>query len=138
VFDTLGGSRTIARCEGDRLLLKPANQFDLIRRIIREEGFLPYLPHPVPAELRRKGKVNFHLRPHQQRDYERFLEVGAVSVFAYPQTGKSFLTLKAIADLIGPKLILAPRKSLVAQWRASNSTWNPRRRPKSRSSFTSR
>ncbi len=118
VFDKLGGVRAITRREGFRLILKPAGQFDLIRRIIREEGFLPFLAQLVPVELRREGKVNFTLRPHQLRDYERFLEVGAVSVFAYPQTGKSFLALKACADLIGPKLILTPRRSLAAQWRA--------------------
>jgi len=44
--------------------------------------------------------------------------MGALSLFVYPQCGKSFLPLQACCDLAGPKLILAPRRALVEQWRA--------------------
>jgi hypothetical protein len=126
VMEKLGGAKAIARREGNRLILRPASRFDILRRIIREEGFLPYTPQPVPVDLRResqvarddKGKPAFTLRPHQAQDYQRFLETGAVSVFSFPQTGKSFLPLAAFADLKGPKLILCPRRSLVDQWQA--------------------
>ncbi len=126
VMDKLGGAKTIARREGNRLFLRPASRFDILRRIIREEGFLPYTEQPVPAELRReslvarddKGRPAFSLRAYQERDYRRFLETSAVSVFAYPQTGKSYLALQAMADLRGQKLILCPRRSLVDQWQA--------------------
>jgi hypothetical protein len=126
VMEKLGGAKAIARREGNRLILRPASRFDILRRIIREEGFLPYTPQPVPADLRResqaahddRGKPAFTLRPHQAQDYQRFMETGAVSVFAYPQTGKSYLPLQAFADLKGPKLILCPRRSLVDQWQA--------------------
>jgi hypothetical protein len=126
VMEKLGGAKAIARREGNRLILRPASRFDILRRIIREEGFLPYTPRPVPADLRRdsqvardnKGKPAFTLRLHQAQDYQRFMEAGAVSVFAFPQTGKSYLPLQAFADLKGPKLILCPRRSLVDQWQA--------------------
>ena len=118
VFDSVGGSRAITRREGNRLFFKPANRFELIRQIIRQYGFLPYTPQPVPAELRRTGKTTFTLRPHQRKAYEYFLETGAISLFVYPQMGKSFVALQAMADLVGPKLVLVPRRSLADQWRA--------------------
>lgn len=125
-YHKLGGNKAIARREGNNLILRPASRFDVLRQIIREEGILPYQPRPVPVELRRapaiaqdeQGRPAFHLREHQARDYRRFLECGAVSVFAYPQTGKSFLALQACAELRGLKLILCPRRSLVEQWKA--------------------
>jgi hypothetical protein len=124
-YNKLGGAKTIVRREGQRLILRPASRFDILRRIIREEGILPYKPQPIPAEYLRPpaildeaGNASFTLRPHQARDFERFLQCGAVSVFAYPQTGKTFLALFACAALKGPKLIIAPRRSLVAQWKA--------------------
>jgi DNA excision repair protein ERCC-3 len=125
-YSKLGGAKTIARREGASLILRPASRFDVLRQIIREEGILPYAPRAVPVALRRapevarddQGHAAFQLREHQARDYRRFLECGAVSVFAYPQTGKSFLALQACAELRGLKLILCPRRSLVEQWKA--------------------
>lgn len=126
VMEKLGGAKAVVRREGNRLFLRPASRFDILRRIIREEGFLPYTPQPIPPEMLReslvarddKGQPAFTLRSHQERDYQRFMESGAVSIFAYPQTGKSYLPLQAFADLRGPKLILCPRRSLVDQWQA--------------------
>lgn len=126
VAERLGGSKAIVRREGNRLYLRPASRFDILRAIIREEGFLPYEPRPVSANLRRtpetaqdeRGRPAFVLRPHQQRDYDRFLETSAVSVFSRPQTGKSYLPLQACAELKGPKLVLCPRRTLAEQWRA--------------------
>ena len=62
--------------------------------------------------------MGFTLRPHQRRSYEYFLETSAISLFVYPQMGKSFVALQAMADLVGPKLVLVPRRSLADQWRA--------------------
>src|SRR5579859_3842520 len=70
VADRLGGSKVIARREGSRLILRPASRFDILRRIIRDEGFLPFTPQPLPAALRRaalvaradKGQPAFTLR----------------------------------------------------------------------------
>jgi hypothetical protein len=126
VMEKLGGAKAIARREGNRLILRPASRFDILRRIIREEGFLPFTPMPVPEDLLRTslvargdhGEPAFRLRAHQMSDYQKFMQSSAVSVFAYPQTGKSYLPLQAFADLKGPKLILCPRRSLVDQWRA--------------------
>lgn len=118
VFEALGGSRAITRRDGNRLYFKPAHRFELIRQIIRQYGFLPYTPQAVPAELRRAGKTTFTLRPQQRKAYDYFLETGAISLFVYPQMGKSFVALQAMADLIGPKLVLVPRRSLADQWRA--------------------
>ena len=117
-FDAIGGAQTVTRREDNRLLFKPAKRFDLIRQIIRQYGFLPYTPQPVPTDLRRDGKVNFTLRPYQRQSYDYFLTTSAISLFVYPQTGKSFVALQAMADLTGPKLVLVPRRSLADQWRA--------------------
>jgi len=117
-YEALRATHSIARRDGARLFFKPASRFDLIRQIIRQYGFLPYTPQPVPAELRRAGKTTFTLRPHQRQAYEYFLETGAISLFVYPQLGKSFVALQAMADLVGPKLVLVPRRSLADQWRA--------------------
>ena len=62
--------------------------------------------------------MSFTLRPHQRKAYEYFLETSAISLFVYPQMGKSFVALQAMADLVGPKLVLVPRRSLADQWRA--------------------
>ncbi|HEY4723715.1 MAG TPA: DEAD/DEAH box helicase family protein, partial [Anaerolineae bacterium] len=109
---------SITRREGNRLFFRPASRFDLIRQIIRQYGFLPFTLQPVPGALRREGHANFTLRPHQRKAYEYFLETGAISLFVYPQMGKSFVALQAMADLVGPKLVLVPRRSLADQWRA--------------------
>ena len=117
----------IARRSGNRLTLRPASRFAVVRRIIREEGFLPFAPAPIPASLRRPrqvaqveatGQPAYTLRPYQVRAYEEFLTLGAIAVFARPQTGKTFLALEALASLTGPKLVLCPRRTLVEQWRA--------------------
>lgn len=126
VYRQLGGHATIARRVGQRLTLRPASRFHVIRKIIREEGFLPYAPAPVPIELQREpaiahdeaGRPALALRPHQNKSYQQFLELGAVSVYAAPQQGKSYLGAFACAALRGPKLILVPRKALADQWRA--------------------
>lgn len=118
--------KNVARVEGKRLHLKAANRFDVIRQIIREYGILPYAPAPVPNEYRRdasahiatleNGEPAFTLRDYQARDYARFLELGAASIFAYGQTGKSYVVLQALAALKGPKIIFVPTRSLRDQW----------------------
>lgn len=122
----LGGARHIARRAGNTLWLRPASRFQVLRQIIREQGFLPYEPAPVPATLRRppalardeEGAPALALRPHQQAAWERFLALGAVSLLAPPQTGKTMVALMACAALAGRKLILVPRRALAEQWRA--------------------
>jgi DNA excision repair protein ERCC-3 len=118
VYDALSETRAVTRRDGNRLVFRPASRFDLIRQIIRQYGFLPYTPQPVHADLKRSSKVNFELRPYQRKAYEYFLETGAISLFVYPQMGKSFVALQAMADLVGPKLVLVPRRSLADQWHA--------------------
>ena len=121
------GRANIARRNGNRLTLKPAARFAVVRRIIREEGFLPFAPSPIPQELLRpravatveeSGQPAFTLRSYQTEAYRQFLELGAVAVFARPQTGNTFLTLEARASLTGPKLVLCPRRALLELWRA--------------------
>ncbi len=94
----------VAKVEGNQIHLKPASRFDIIRRLIREDGILPYAPAPIPQEDRREparfiardehDQPLFTLRPHQQRDYERFLELGSVR-----------------------KIIFVPTRALAAQWK---------------------
>lgn len=111
---------------GERIHLKPASRFDIIRKIIREDGILPFAPSPIPEELRRDrsqhvvrdedGVPMFSLRGYQQRAYDKLLEFGRESLFWYGQTGKSFVALEGLAGLQGPKLILCPTRTLREQW----------------------
>ncbi len=119
--------KAVAGRTGNRLTLKPASRFDVLRRMIKEDGILPYTTAPIPLELRRDPEQykstdaldgsTFQLRPWQQRTYDRdFLEWSRLTVIAWGQTGKSFLGLEACAGLRGRKLILTYRKNLREQW----------------------
>ena len=106
--------------------LRPGRITEVYRRLIREEGLIPFAPRSIPTPLRREPLVRrdedghraYTLRAHQEAGFRRFLETGSVLVTAYPQTGKTFLCLEALASLKGPKLIAVPSRALVEQWRA--------------------
>lgn len=110
----------------NRIHLKAASRFDVIRRIIRDDGILPFAPAPIPVHLQRRraefvarddnGAPLFTLRSYQQRAFDKLLELGRESLFWYGQTGKSFVALEACAALHGPKLILCPTRTLRDQW----------------------
>ena len=116
----------VRRVRPDRLDVRPGRITDVYRRLIREEGLIPFAPRPLPAHLLRDPLVRrdeaghraYTLRAHQADGFQRFLEAGSVLVTAYPQTGKTFLCLEALACLQGPKLIAVPSRALVEQWRA--------------------
>lgn len=123
VFQKFGGSDKIARREGNKLFLKPASRFEILRRIIRE-GILPFVPRPVDKEDRRPAAINqvegkplFVLRPHQFKSFEDFVKLGAVLLVPKPQTGKTFVCLQALAEIKGPKIIIAPTTQLLRQWK---------------------
>lgn len=116
--------KAVARRSGNTLTLKPASRFDVLRRIIREEGFLPYTPAPLPPSLFREPLIRQHadsstlsLRPHQREAWETFQRTGSISLVAFMQTGKSFVPLWAFACIKGPKLLLFNRRALKEQWR---------------------
>ncbi len=126
VYEKLGGDKIISRRVGNKLFIRQASRFDILRRIIREEGFLPYTPQPIPQDAMRDAKYfiaqyedkpSFELRDHQQKDFAQFKELGAACILAYPQTGKSYVVLQACAAIAGPKIIFAPSRALLAQWR---------------------
>ena len=110
----------------NRIHLKAASRFDVIRKIIREDGILPYAPAPIPSALLRardeyvandeNGAPLFALRNYQERAFAKLLELGREALFWYGQTGKSFVALEACAALHGPKLILCPTRTLRDQW----------------------
>ncbi len=118
--------RAVARVDGNRVHLKPASRFDVIRQLIREYGILPYAPTPIPQNLRRdpehyiardeNGKPMLELRPHQRKTFDEFMKFGHIAIFAWGQTGKSFVVLQALAELRGKKLILCPTRALVDSW----------------------
>ncbi len=123
VFEKLGGSTKIARRDGNKLYLRPASRFEILRRILRE-GILPFTPAPVapddlrPAEIAITDKrPAFSLRPHQRKTYEQFLSLGSALLVPKPQTGKTFVCLQALAELKGQKLIMAPSNQLLLQWK---------------------
>lgn len=124
VAQQLGRSFFTTR-RGNTLYLKADKRLDVLRRLIRDYGILPYRKNPVsPTSLHARavartedGTDAFTLRADQQASFEEFLGSGSLSLFAAPQTGKSFVVLEACARLVGPKLIIVPRRALVEQWR---------------------
>lgn len=119
--------KAVAGRVGNRLTLKPASRFDVLRRMIKEDGILPYAPAPIPRELLRNpddykaadpanGIEKFKLRAWQQKSYETFLEWSRLTLIAWGQTGKSFLGLEALAGLRGQKIVFTYRKNLKEQW----------------------
>ena len=59
-YEALSETRTVTRREGDRLFFRPANRLEIIRQIIRQYGFLPYTPQPVPSRSPSRGQSGFH------------------------------------------------------------------------------
>ena len=126
VIETIG-KKAILKRNRDQIVIRPASRFDVLRAIIRQ-GFLPFTPQPIAQEFLRdpltalvrdeKEKPLLNLRPKQLRDWEVMRDkCGNVLITAYMQTGKSFLVLWALAALKGTKVIAAPKRSIVEQWR---------------------
>lgn len=112
----LGGKKNLSSRRGNDLFVKPGARFDVIRQLIRR-GILPYQPQPIPAALFRKPLTDIVLRPHQQKDWEQFRRVGSMGIFATGGAGKTYFGLYAAAALTGDKLVLAPRRAVLDQWR---------------------
>ena len=120
--------KAVATRHGNKLTLKPASRFDVLRRMIKEDGILPFAPAPIPRELLRNpddyksadpalGLEKFKLRAWQQKTFtEEFLEWSRIGLFAWGQTGKSYLGLEGCAALRGQKIIFTYRKNLRDQW----------------------
>lgn len=138
-YTLLGGSKSFSRRQGDVLRLRPASRITVLRRLIREAGVLPFAAAPVPESLRRPSAVArdaagvplLQLRPYQQTTYAELLARGAATLIARPQLGKSYVVLQALADVAGPKLLVAPG---AASWRSgrpvASCTLRPRPPPR--------
>lgn len=97
--------------------VKKGQEFNLISALIRD-GILPFVPKPVASEdlhtIERHCK--FKLRDYQQRDFDRFLELGACGIFYPMGMGKTVMGLEAMSRLKGKKLVLVPTATLREQW----------------------
>lgn len=130
VYRKLGGRTMFSRRSGDVLRIRPSKRVEVLRRMLHDEGLLPYAAVPVPTTLRRAPlkrmvdqQPSFVLRPHQQATYDHLMETSAMSLFAPGQTGKSFVVLDVCATVTGSKLIVVPRRAIAEQWRRRSATY---------------
>jgi len=127
VYDLLGRSKRFSSRDGKRLKMTTRSRFDVLRDLMRL-GVLPYRPQAIPANLKRNTpgvSDKITLRPEQARDYQKYEQYSAVSVFATGGAGKTFFGMRAIADLKGRKIIFAPRRSILQQWEARILSYFP-------------
>lgn len=115
IWRELGGGKKFSGRDGKRLRMIQRQRFQVIRDLIRQ-GILPYTPQPISKELLRPATGKVELRAEQLRDFQTFVEYGAVSVFATGGAGKTFFGMYAADCIRGPKLILTPRRLIGAQW----------------------
>ena len=97
------------------LRVKKGQEFNLIAALIRD-GILPFVPRPVSSEDIQDRHCKFTLRDYQQRDFDRFLELGACGIFYPMGMGKTVMGLEAMCQLKGRKLVLVPSVMLREQW----------------------
>lgn len=124
VLKRLGGPKRFGRKQGNKITMIGRYRFDILRDLIRQ-GVLPYTPQRIDQEHMREGRSKIELRDKQKRDFQTFLEFGAVSVFATGGAGKTFFGMKALDVLKGRKAILAPRRSILDQWKARLQAFAP-------------
>jgi len=109
--------KLFTRRSGNKFIMAKGSKFNVMRQLIRM-GVFPYIPKPVPAStLRTPHSSKITLREKQQRDFEKFLKVGNVTVVAKGGAGKTFFGIKACEYIKGKKIIFAPRKSILEQWK---------------------
>lgn len=111
-----GGGKNFASRHGNKIKIVKSRQFDIMRNLIRS-GVLPYIPRPIPAYLLTKPNGKIILRDEQMRDFEFFVQSGAVSAIAKGGAGKSYFGMYAIQSIKGKKIIFAPRTSILEQWK---------------------
>jgi len=97
------------------VLVKKDRAFELMAALIRD-GILPFTPHPVKKTDLRASVSKFTLRDYQQKDFQIFLECGAIGIFYPMGGGKSFVALEAISQLKGRKLIFVPNATVGENW----------------------
>lgn len=115
-FKKLGGSAIGSR-RGQVIHLKKNKKFSIMRQLVRM-GILPYERKPVPHSLLRAARGKIVLRPKQQRDFEKFLEYSSASVFATGGAGKNYFGMYGLDVFAGPKIVVAPTRDILEQWRA--------------------
>ncbi len=123
-WEKLGRGKRFSRRDGKRLRMKPSSQFDIKRQLLRQ-GVNFFVPKPVSDEDIRMARSEIMLRPKQSRDFEKFLEFGAVSLFAPGGAGKTFYGLFACDVIEGKKLIIVDSTALRQQWEARIETYIP-------------
>jgi len=103
-------------------------EFQLLAALI-DDGYLPFVPKPVARADYREPQVKFDVTgkyTFQDDAYKRFLELGAIGVYWMTGAGKSFLTMRVMDSLIGPKCLVVPTITLVDQWKQYFTEHAPR------------
>lgn len=96
--------------------VKRGHEFGLIVELV-ESNCLPFRMRTVSeADKRDVGRSGVKLRDYQEPALREFLKWGAVGLFHPTGSGKSFITLKCLELIKGPKLIIVPTRTLAEQW----------------------
>lgn len=123
-WEKLGRGKKFSRRDGKRLRMKPSSQFDIKRQLLRQ-GVNFFIPKPILEEDLREPRGKIVLREKQERDFNKWLEFGAVSLFAPGGAGKTYFGLYACDVTKGNKLIVVDSTALRQQWEARIETYLP-------------
>ena len=101
------------------ILIQKGKELELLAALIRQ-GILPFKFNKIKAKHKHKeSRFLAVLREYQLNDYEVFEnQTGAIGLLYPMGGGKSLPPLKAIADLIGKKLVLVPNATIAANWKS--------------------
>ncbi len=123
-WEKLGRGKRFSRRDGKLLRMKPASQFEIKRQLLRK-GVNFFIPKPILKEDLRSPQGKITLKEKQDRDFKKFLEFGAVSLFAPGGSGKTYFGLYACDVLKGKKLVVVDSTVLCQQWEARLEEYLP-------------
>lgn len=98
-----------------KLIIDKTRHFELLANLIKD-GILPFIPKPIDREDMIKSKCEIELRDYQRKAYEEFLQYGNIGAFFPASTGKTYLSIYALANLKPKHLVVVPTRLLVEQW----------------------
>ena len=84
---------------------------------LNEIGFRIYANIKEKDDIPYSMSVKFELLPHQKIAYKLWLQKKRGTIAIFTRGGKSFIALRAIADLRKPSIILVTTKELANTWR---------------------
>ncbi|RLF15805.1 MAG: ATP-dependent helicase [Thermoprotei archaeon] len=110
--------------EGNTLTYRapPYRLWDLVKTL-EEKGFKVKVDIDLSLSIGMTIRERFTLRDYQKRAYEAWSKYGRGVIVLPVGSGKTFIALKAIADLKLKTLVLVPTIDLLNQWADNISKW---------------